>query len=767
MHRLTAICVRHPWVTVVVALFLTAVAVRSTLRTGTVVGTDAHLGSEHPAVRDFDDFLSHFGGGYPILIAYECADTSVCDGVFAPAALKMASSVTHRLQEAAFVARVASPATSRLLVSSADYGISARKFVVDGSVVQDPDLVRIALSDPLWSRTLVSSDGRVGAIVVELASTESRALSGVIADVRQAIAPYSTTGFRFHVVGEAVMWVTAQEDAFSTTLRASISTGAMLFVTLLLLLRSVRAVLASLASIGVASAWTIGMLPLFGWQQGTFTSAAATVILVIGCADCVHFVAHYLEEQSRLEGSDSAALVSTSRWVQAPSLLTTTMSAGSFASFASGGVLSLTQLGVLSAIGISLALLLTFTLLPALLVVSPRRSLRRREHSAAWQEVLARLARFGTRRRSLVLLVALSLAVVGGAGIPKLWVELSISQLWGPDDPVMRALEFVNENLQRPDRLEIVLRLPLGSAIEDPTTLDRLVAIEKRVSEVPGIGEVRSLLTLARHVNGLLEIEAPGPVLPESTQALGELMTLISFGDPDSLDGWLTVDHRLARISVETEKLTTAEKVELVRLLDQEIGEVAPKQWQFTITGPVAIAARYAKEFGASQARIISASSFIVFLLVGVYLRSIPWAILAMIPNAVALLLLFGAMGHWGISMDFGSAIVAPIAIGIAADDTIHFLTAYSRQRRSGLDPVAALRRAISDVGEAVITTSLALALGFLSMMTSPFPSIGNIGLLSAIAIVAATLSDLLVLPALIATVASWKGFGDLPQRHE
>jgi hypothetical protein len=124
-------------------------------------------------------------------------------------------------------------------------------------------------------------------------------------------------------------------------------------------------------------------------------------------------------------------------------------------------------------------------------------------------------------------------------------------------------------------------------------------------------------------------------------------------------------------------------------------------------------------------------------------------------------------MGHWGIQMNFGSAIVAPIAIGIAADDTIHFLTAYSRERRSGMPAVPALRSAISNVGEAVIATAIALSLGFLSMMASPFPSISDIGLLGAIAIIGATLADLLVLPALIATVAEWRGFQGLPGRHE
>jgi predicted RND superfamily exporter protein len=179
------------------------------------------------------------------------------------------------------------------------------------------------------------------------------------------------------------------------------------------------------------------------------------------------------------------------------------------------------------------------------------------------------------------------------------------------------------------------------------------------------------------------------------------------------------------------------------------------------------MASRFGREFSDGQTSIVSASSLIVFVMVAMYLRSIPWAVLAVIPNAVALLLLFGAMGHWGMRMNFGSAIVAPIAIGIAADDTIHFLTAYGRERRDGQTAVTAVRRAIAAVGEAVIATAIALALGFLSMMASPMASVADMGLLCAIAIIGATLADLLVLPALIATVAEWAQFRRLPGQHE
>jgi predicted RND superfamily exporter protein len=177
------------------------------------------------------------------------------------------------------------------------------------------------------------------------------------------------------MVGEAALFVAAQEAWLDSAVRAGAGTGFMLFLGLLVLIRSLSAVLASLATIGVASAWTIGLLPLLGWQQSELTNGAGTLILVIGCADCVHFAAHYLETRPQF-GGDATALEATGRWVLAPCFLTTATTVGSFASFASGEVLALTQFGVMAAIGIALAFLLTFSLFPALLVLAPSRRRR-------------------------------------------------------------------------------------------------------------------------------------------------------------------------------------------------------------------------------------------------------------------------------------------------------------------------------------------------------------------------------------------------------
>jgi uncharacterized protein len=752
MHRLTAICVRHPWLTVLLALSAALAAGNGALRTELSVGLGATLGADDPVVREFEAFLDRFGGGYPVVIAYECGTPAVCRMALDPAALEMAAVVARTLRRAPVVSRVSSPATSPLLVPRADFGLEVSHLLAELGTTADPELIHIAREDPLWRRTLLSADVTAGAIAVEVGSTDADALVSIIEEVEAAIAPYRER-FTFHLVGDAVLWDAAHADSVASMVRVGVGTGAMLLLTLLFLLRSMPAVVASLATIGVASICSLGTLPLLDWPLSELTSGAAAAILVIGCADCIHFAAQHLETRARF-GSDAASLVEAARHVAAPCFLTTATSAAAFASFGFEGVRSLLQFGVMAGIGVSLAFVLTFSLLPALLVLWAGKP-RRRAHSSAWQEVLARLAEFGIRRRRLVLGAAFLLLLFGGAGLAKLRIELSFTQLWEPNHPVRRALDFVSQHFQRPNRLEVQVELPESARIEDPHVLREVVVLEQRLASTAGLGESRSIATLVLHASRLLHPERSPSELPRSAREVGELMTLVSGGDPASLDAWITFDQRSLRVSAEVADIPTSERRRLLDEASRVLAATLPSDWRFQITGPLAVDTHWAGAFGRSQTAIVSASTAFVFLLIWMYLRSFAWAVLAMLPNAVALVLLFGAMGHWGVPIDMGSAIVAPVAIGIAADDSIHFLTAYARERRIGHDPLEALRRAISGVGEAVIATATALALGFLSMLASPFPSISSLGLLTATAIFAATLADLLVLPALIAAAAA------------
>jgi predicted RND superfamily exporter protein len=121
-----------------------------------------------------------------------------------------------------------------------------------------------------------------------------------------------------------------------------------------------------------------------------------------------------------------------------------------------------------------------------------------------------------------------------------------------------------------------------------------------------------------------------------------------------------------------------------------------------------------------------------------------------MIPTGLPVLLTLGVMGFAGVRLDVGTAMVAAVVIGIAIDDTVHLLTQYRRRRARGLEAAISIEQAVAHVARALITTSVALALGFLSLVVSPWRSVASFGVVASLAISVALLADLVVLPALI-----------------
>jgi predicted RND superfamily exporter protein len=141
-------------------------------------------------------------------------------------------------------------------------------------------------------------------------------------------------------------------------------------------------------------------------------------------------------------------------------------------------------------------------------------------------------------------------------------------------------------------------------------------------------------------------------------------------------------------------------------------------------------------------------------LLVGVLsalcLRSVPLALLALVPTTLPVLLTLGAMGVLGVPLDIGTAMVAAIVLGLGVDEALHLLSAYRRLRESGLSRPEAAPASVREVGRALLTSAAALGAGFLVLVLVPWESLASFGAVSVVAIAASLLADLLVLPALM-----------------
>jgi predicted RND superfamily exporter protein len=168
------------------------------------------------------------------------------------------------------------------------------------------------------------------------------------------------------------------------------------------------------------------------------------------------------------------------------------------------------------------------------------------------------------------------------------------------------------------------------------------------------------------------------------------------------------------------------------------------------VTGPLVVVSRMIDEIRDTQLGSFGSALLLVGALAALCLRSVPLALLALVPTTLPVLLTLGAMGALGVPLDVGTAMVAAIVLGLGVDEALHLLTAYRRARTAGLARPEAVPAAVRDVGRPLLTSATALGMGFLVLVLVPWKSLASFGALSVVAIAASLLADLLVLPALM-----------------
>lgn len=176
----------------------------------------------------------------------------------------------------------------------------------------------------------------------------------------------------------------------------------------------------------------------------------------------------------------------------------------------------------------------------------------------------------------------------------------------------------------------------------------------------------------------------------------------------------------------------------------------AETPYQADVTGKTLIANKLINFIVNSQIQSLSLAFFLIFLLMFAIFRSLRLGLLAMIPNILPILLNFAVMGFCGIPLNSATAIIAAVAIGIAVDDTIHFICEYQSQRASNQTCDEAVMRAIVNKGSPLITTSLIMTGGFAILLLASFVPTIQFGFLSALIMLFAIICDLLVLPGFL-----------------
>jgi predicted RND superfamily exporter protein len=757
VYRLTRLSLTYPKLTLLVVGLVTAVLGVGLTRLRTEFGYRVLIGDSHPSVVTLDRMIERFGGGLPIQIAWECGEGHPCDNVFDGASLRMADSVTRALAPLSGILEVQGPSNADLLVPAED-GFAIRRFVEDGQPVPDARaLAARAVEDPLRVDTLISADAAVGVIVVQSADTKSETDARVVGAIEAALAPFEAQGFEFHLAGEAISTIIPGRELAESTARLIPFTVLVIALVLFTLSRSWQSVAVAVGTMGIALLWTFGLLGWLDWPQDGILEVLAPLILVVGVCDAIHLLSVYSAAMAGRVGAVSAkersgALVEAARDVGAPCLITTLTTAVAFLSFVTSALDTFVRFGCIAAFGTAACLLLTFSLLPLTVRILPAGGIPAVRASRAWSSALDAIVRTCEKRTLPILSVGAALFVLCAIGwLGYLRVDTNWYESFGEQSRIIRWVRFLEDRVRPPVTLELEIELPPESRIEDPATLREIADFSEFLSAPEEFWPLLSILDPISRLNRVLhgddpEFERPG----DTAEANAELIELVAFDNPTVLASWLSLDRSAVRISVGTPWAPHSERGRVLESIREYIDAELPPSWKVTLSGAFAINFDWVNDVQGTQLRSFPTAFLLVLVMVALFLGSLRLGLAAMVPTLLPVVVTLGAMGWIGMSLDVGRAMIAAVLIGIGVDDSIHLLHQYAQQRAAGESPQEAIRGAVRHVGRAVVTTSVALSLGFLTLMASAWQTIASFGFFVSLAILGALAASLFVLPALI-----------------
>jgi len=631
-----------------------------------------------------------------------------------------------------------------------------------------------ASSHPLLSHHLISSDQTVTQILFKVGDdvAQMKQVGPLVDKLRKMALEEShraPAGLTIELLGAHAYRSTVVKQMIAEELRFIPLTGLVLALVLFLVFRSFVGVMVPLLSVLLGALLTLAAMALTGEGINIINTITATLVLVIGVADAIHMMTRYGQE--RTSGADrSEAMRQALTSVGAACFLTSFTTAVGFATLLSAQLPILRSFGLYAALGVMLTFVMTILFVPWALVRSPTdpvvSTASLRAETGTGDDWLHRLLSWqaGFVRRNVRRILAVSVLIAAGfiAGIPRTQVDNFIMEYVPESNPIRAAHQVMEEKLAGIVYADILLEVapedPMDSPWQNPEMLALADQAEGMLRAVPSIRSTSSVLGLLREMHFVQKGgESSGvarDALPKSSREIAELLLLAELsGNAQVLDSHLSMDRRLLRITARCGDLGAQRYLALEKKLYKDLAalfEGAPAAVTVTLTGTTQVGYSGIDSLIRDLLRSLSWAFVLIFITLCFLFRSWKLAALSMGPNLLPIIAVLGTLGWIGQHLETLSAMVFSIGLGIAVDDTIHYVARYCQEVRAGLSPEEAVQRTTERTGRAILYTSAVLMLGFGVLYTSAFPPNHSFAILAGSVIFTAVVVDLFVLPAML-----------------
>jgi len=770
--------------TILVGAFLLVGALSTQLPRLTLeTSTEEFLHAGNPTRIAYDEFRNQFGRDDQIVLAIRTE--TVFDREFLARLRAIHEDIENEVPNLEDVSSLINARNTR--------GEGDRLIVDDlleempGTDAELAEIERLVRANPMYPNLLISEDARFATILIrtnafsalgddfdELGGfdDESPAAGGAEPTARAFITPaensaiveaieavverYDGDGFEIFLAGTPLMIEAMQEAITRDMLLFTGLAIGIIIVALAVLFRRVAGVVLPVVTVIFSVISTLAIMALLDVAITVPTQILPSFLLAVGVGHSVHILAIFY--QRRRAGADVESAIAFALGHSGLAILMTSLTtAGGLLSFSVAEIAPIAEFGIFAPLGVIVALMFTLVLLPALLAVFPMRSESggdsRRE--SASQRLLMRTGEFANTHALSITLVSAGLIAVALMGAAQ--IEFAHDPIsWFPEDNRFRiANGVINDELRGAMFLEVLVDSGRDDGIKDPQLLHRLDMIRQYgeallVHEVQ-VGKTVSIVDVVKETNRALnENRDEFYRIPEDPLLVAQELLLFENSGSDDLEDLVDSGFSMARMTMKVSMADAIQYQAFIRHIDRKFSEILDGTAELHFTGVMKIIGDTINAVIVSMAKTYVVAFAIITPLMVLLIGRIRIGLVSMIPNLAPIIITLGLMGWTGIPLDAFTLLVGSIAIGLAVDDTIHFMHHFRRYFEATGSVSQGINETLRSTGQALLYTSLVLSSGFFIYMFASMNNLFYFGFLTGLTILLAFLCDVVLAPALI-----------------
>ena len=652
------------------------------------------------------------------------------------------------------------------------------------------------LNSPVFRNFIISEDGKTSGIIVnikrddkfkDIKNKSKKEIEEIkdkikkqnhqnILEIRDVIESYQNIG-KIHLGGIPMIANDMMSFIKSDIIIFGIAVFLFIVVTLWFIFKKIIWIIVPISSCFFSVLIMMGLIGLLGWKVTVISSNFIALMLILTMAMNIHIVTRFLQlKQSNIGKTTYDLLILTTNKMFWPILYTVLTTIIAFLSLIFSGIKPIIDFGWMMTIGLITSFIITFTLLPTLINFVSKENISLKKKSDSF--ITSLLAKLSKNNHRTIFVITGFVIVISLVGISRLEVENSFINYFSKKTEIYKGMKLIDEKLGGTTPLEVILKFPKKNKINDnddedefddweneddqndekywftKDKIDRISEVHNYLDGLPQVGKVisfSSIIDVATILNGNK---------PLGTLELGVLYSKIPQSiKSEIIDPYISIEDNEARINLRIiDSQEDLKRNDLIKKINFDLkNKIKLSEDDFKLAGVLILFNNMLQSLFKSQILTLSLVMAGIFLMFIILFRNIKLSIIGVIPNFLAAFLILGIIGLLEIPLDMMTITIAAITIGIAVDNSIHYIYRFKEEFRNLRDYDKTISLCHNTVGRAILNTSITIIFGFSILILSKFIPTIYFGIFTGLAMLLAMVSVLTLLPSLILMI---KPFG-------